>query len=91
LPAATATLLTGCGRIFLTVSEDASPIPQMASSPRELTQPADDDYVAGAAYWGARYQANKGDTSAAIAFARNLRLMGGRPPGRDGDERRRRG
>ena len=35
------------------------------------------DFVGGAAYWGAKYQANRGDTRAALGFARNLRLMGG--------------
>jgi Flp pilus assembly protein TadD len=74
----TATLLTGCGGFSSMMgSSDAAPETQMASSPRELTQPADQDYVAGAAYWGARFEANKSDIDAALNFARNLRLMGG--------------
>lgn len=77
IAAATATLLTGCGAFSSTVSEDSSQIPQLASSTRELTQPDDRDYIAGAAYWGAKFEADKSDTNAAISFARNLRLMGG--------------
>ena len=77
IAAATATLLTGCGAFSSTASEDSSPLPQLASSTRELTQPDDRDYIAGAAYWGAKFEANKSDTNAAISFARNLRLMGG--------------
>ena len=44
---------------------------------RNLILPEKQDVVGGAAYWGARYDANRGDIPAAISFARNLRQMGG--------------
>lgn len=50
-----------------------------ADSPgtRNLILPDKQDVVGGAAYWGARYDANRADIPAAISFARNLRQMGG--------------
>lgn len=44
---------------------------------RNLVLPEKQDVVGGAAYWGARYDANRADIPAAISFARNLRQMGG--------------
>jgi len=44
---------------------------------RNLILPEKQDVVGGAAYWGARYDANRADIPAAISFARNLRQMGG--------------
>ena len=48
-----------------------------ASATRNLTQPDNQDIVGGAAYWGAKYDANRGDTAAAVNFAKSLRMMGG--------------
>jgi len=42
-----------------------------------LILPEKQDVVGGAAYWGARYDANRADIPAAVSFARNLRQMGG--------------
>src|SRR6185436_2244970 len=61
---AAVTLLTGCGGFSSMMGSDAAPEMQSASSPREMTQPPDQDYVAGAAYWGARFEANKSDIDA---------------------------
>jgi Flp pilus assembly protein TadD len=44
---------------------------------RNLVLPEKQDVVGGAAYWGARYDANRADIPAAVSFARNLRQMGG--------------
>ncbi len=78
IAAATATLLTGCGGFSsLISSSDAAPDSQMAGSPQELIQPDDRDFIGGAAYWGAKFEANHNDMNAALAFAHNLRLMGG--------------
>ena len=44
---------------------------------RNLIVPDKQDVVGGAAYWGARYEANRSDIPAALSFARNLRQMGG--------------
>ena len=78
IAAAALTLLTGCGAFSSTMSEsEAASSNTSAGSTREMTQPDDKDYVAGAAYWGARFEANKSDTDSAVNFARNLRLMGG--------------
>ena len=44
---------------------------------RNLVLPEKQDVVGGAAYWGARYDANRTDIPAAVSFARNLRQMGG--------------
>jgi len=78
IAAATATLLTGCGGFSSIMgSSDAAPDNQMAGSPQELIQPEDRDFIGGAAYWGAKFEANHNDLNAALSFARNLRLMGG--------------
>lgn len=42
-----------------------------------LVKPDNQDIMGGAAYWGAKYDANRDDTAAAVSFARNLRMMGG--------------
>jgi Flp pilus assembly protein TadD len=78
IAAATATLLTGCGGFSsIMSSSEAAPDNQMAGSPQELIRPDDRDFIGGAAYWGAKFEANHGDMNAALSFARNLRLMGG--------------
>jgi Flp pilus assembly protein TadD len=67
--AATAAL-SGCsGANFFSNSE--------SPGTRNLILPEKQDVVGGAAYWGARYDANRADIPAAISFARNLRQMGG--------------
>ena len=48
-----------------------------AGSTQNLVLPDNQDLVGGAAYWGAKYEANRNDTAAALSFARNLRMMGG--------------
>jgi Flp pilus assembly protein TadD len=73
IAAAAASLLTGCGSagVFSNNTNDQT------IAALEKGQPEAQDYVGGAAYWGAKYEANRQDTSAALNFARNLRLMGG--------------
>ena len=71
--AATATLLTACGGTSIFARNDTDG----AITAMTRSAPEADDYVGGAAYWGAKFEANRGDVSAAINFARNLRLMGG--------------
>ena len=71
--AATAVLLGGCGGAGV-FSSDAAESGPAKNLPAEL---ANNDYVAGAAFWGAKFEANRADTNAALSFARNLRLMGG--------------
>ena len=48
-----------------------------AAATRNLIQPDNQDIVGGAAYWGAKYDANRADTAAAVSFAKSLRMMGG--------------
>jgi len=48
-----------------------------ASAAQGLTLPDSRDVVGGAAYWGARYDSDRGDIGAAVSFAKNLRSMGG--------------
>ncbi len=48
-----------------------------AAATRNLVQPDNQDIVGGAAYWGAKYDANRGDIAAAVNFAKSLRTMGG--------------
>jgi Flp pilus assembly protein TadD len=62
--------LTGCGS--LSSSDDAR-----SATILEAAAPDTKDHVGGAAYWGARYEANREDLTAAMNFARNLRMMGG--------------
>ena len=62
--------LTGCGSF--SSSDDAR-----SSAVMEAAAPDTKDHVGGAAYWGARYEANREDLTAAMNFARNLRMMGG--------------
>ena len=44
---------------------------------RNLILPEQQDVIGGAAYWGARFEANREDIPAAISFAKSLRKMGG--------------
>lgn len=75
IAAATASLLTGCSSagIFGGSRDDRA----SAMAAFEKSQPESEDFVGGAAYWGAKYEANRQDTTAALNFARNLRMMGG--------------
>lgn len=75
--AAAAAFLTGCGG-FASLSRAGSSEPgQMAASPRDITQPDSRDVIGAAAYWGAKYEANRNDMNAAVSFSRSLRVMGG--------------
>lgn len=47
------------------------------SATRNLVLPEQQDVVGGAAYWGARVEANREDIPAAVSFAKSLRKMGG--------------
>lgn len=73
LVAAGALALAGCSGTA-TLATDAS-----GQAPASFAAAAPDtqDYVGGAAYWGAKYEANREDIGAALNFARNLRMMGG--------------
>jgi len=72
--AATAAALAGCsGTATLATDDDAA----RTATAMETAAPDTQDFVGGAAYWGARYEANREDTGAALNFARNLRMMGG--------------
>lgn len=75
IAAAAASLLTGCGSagIFGASRDDRA----SAMAAFEKNQPESEDFVGGAAYWGAKYETNRQDTTAALNFARNLRMMGG--------------
>jgi Flp pilus assembly protein TadD len=67
---AATTALSGCsGTGFFTSSDP--------TSTHNLVVPEQQDLVGGAAYWGAKYDSNHDDIPAAVAFARNLRMMGG--------------
>ncbi|MFM9865085.1 MAG: tetratricopeptide repeat protein [Micropepsaceae bacterium] len=74
LAAGAAAFLSGCtGTGFF-----GSGQPQANAAAIAALEKADNqDYAAAAAYWGAKYEANRGDMTAALNFARNLRLMGG--------------
>lgn len=72
--AASAVLLGGCGGAGVFSS---GPDSDRGTGANSSYEPEPTDFVGGAAYWGARYQANRGDTKAALSFAKNLRLMGG--------------
>jgi Flp pilus assembly protein TadD len=73
IAAAAAGFLAGCsGAGTYSTTDTGSPSVSLNG-----IEPDSQDYVGGAAYWGAKYEANRGDLTAAISFARNLRLMGG--------------
>jgi Flp pilus assembly protein TadD len=73
--AGTAALLTGCGSAGIFGSQKTPEAATIAAF--ESGDPENQDYAGAAAYWGAKYEANRGDIKAALNFARNLRLMGG--------------
>lgn len=76
IAAGAAALLTGCSNAaFFGSSEQPAAAAMIATF--EKGDPENQDYAAAAAYWGAKYEANRGDIRAATNFARNLRLMGG--------------
>lgn len=77
LAAGTAVLLTGCSSAGLFGSSQATTEAKANVAAFESNDPENQDYVAAAAYWGAKYEANRNDTAAGLSFARNLRLMGG--------------
>lgn len=72
--AATAGLLAGCSSADTFSSSDAG---TAMGANLSGTEPDGQDFVGGAAFWGAKYQANRDDIGAGMGFARNLRLMGG--------------
>ena len=72
--AAAAGFLTGCGGAGTFSVADSS---ISSTSSLSGTEPDGQDFVGGAAYWGAKYEANRDNLTAAISFARNLRMMGG--------------
>lgn len=73
--AGTAALLTGCGSAGIFGSQKTAEATTIAAF--ESGDPENQDYAGAAAYWGAKYEANRGDIKAALNFARNLRMMGG--------------
>ena len=73
--AGTAAFLTGCSSAGIFGSQQ--PAEAAAIAAFEKGDPENQDYAAAAAYWGAKYEANRGDIRAALNFGRNLRLMGG--------------
>ena len=73
IAATAATFLAGCSGAGALSASDSGP----ASASLNGIEPDSQDFVGGAAYWGAKYEANRGDLTAAISFARNLRMMGG--------------
>ena len=77
IAAATATLLTGCGGFSSIMGRSDAASDQESTGSTRGILPDDRDFVGGAAYWGAKFEANHNDVSAALSFARNLRLMGG--------------
>jgi Flp pilus assembly protein TadD len=76
LAAGAAAFLSGCGGTGMFGSSQPS-ANTAAAEAFEKADPDNQDYAAAAAYWGAKYEANRGDMTAALSFARNLRLMGG--------------
>jgi Flp pilus assembly protein TadD len=75
IAAGTAAFLTGCSGAGIFGSQ--RPADSSAIAAFEKNDPENQDFAAAAAYWGAKYEANRGDTDAAVNFARNLRSMGG--------------
>ena len=73
IAAAAAALLAGCGSADA-YSDSNGP---SASASLSGTEPDGQDFVGGAAFWGAKYEANRDDIAAGMGFARNLRMMGG--------------
>lgn len=73
--AGTAALLTGCGSAGIFGSQKTAEAATIAAF--ENGDPENQDYAGAAAYWGAKYEANRSDIKAALNFARNLRMMGG--------------
>jgi Flp pilus assembly protein TadD len=73
IAAAAAGVLAGCSGT--NTIADANNDRTMAAL--EAAQPDTQDFVGGAAYWGARFEANRDDIDAALNFGRNLRMMGG--------------
>lgn len=73
IAAAAAGLLAGCSGAgtYAGGSDDSSAVALNA------IEPEGQDFVGGAAYWGAKYQANRDDMTAGMNFGRNLRMMGG--------------
>lgn len=67
---AASTTLAGCSGSNLFSGHESA-------STSNLILPEQQDVVGGAAYWGAKYEANRDDIPAAVSFARNLRMMGG--------------
>lgn len=75
LAAGAAALLSGCSGAG--VFGGSQPADAATIAAFEKPDQENNDYAAAAAYWGAKYEANRGDMKAALSFARNLRLMGG--------------
>jgi Flp pilus assembly protein TadD len=75
LAAGAAAFLSGCSGAGLFGSSQPAGAQTIAAF--ENADSDNQDYAAAAAYWGAKYEANRGDMKAALSFARNLRLMGG--------------
>ncbi len=76
LAAGAAAFLSGCSGVGIFSSSQPAANAAVAAA-FEKDGAETQDYAAAAAYWGAKYEANRGDTAAALSFARNLRLMGG--------------
>jgi Flp pilus assembly protein TadD len=72
IAAAAAALLTGCGSAGIFGGGEKSGVAALQKP--EIDK---EDHIAAAAYWGAKYEANRGDTTAGLNFAQNLRMMGG--------------
>ena len=75
IAASAAAFLSGCSGAGLFSASQPADAATIAAF--EKPDPENNDYAAAAAYWGAKYEANRGDIKAALSFARNLRLMGG--------------
>jgi Flp pilus assembly protein TadD len=74
IAAATAGVLAGCSssNSFSSAGEGSS-----STSTFATIEPDGQDFVGGAAYWGAKYEADRENIAAGMGFARNLRMMGG--------------
>lgn len=72
--AAAAGVLAGCSSndSFSSAGDGSS-----SSSTFATIEPDGQDFVGGAAYWGAKYEADRENIAAGMGFARNLRMMGG--------------
>ncbi|MEQ1866398.1 MAG: tetratricopeptide repeat protein [Micropepsaceae bacterium] len=72
--AATAGILAGCSSndSFSSAGDGSS-----STSTFATIEPDGQDFVGGAAYWGAKYEADRENIAAGMGFARNLRMMGG--------------